>query len=160
VLVQQGQIQIELARKVLVEHRLADAGALGDVVHGGGVVALRHEDFLRGAEQLVPSGTARQASAPRACRLCLLDGCHAASQNRLHAVCAASPSYFSVTVVCAVRAQDFMDRAAAEAAWSPSNGGRGGRAGRKPGTGPPPSPPARLPACPDRPARSSSYLTE
>ena len=78
-LVQQGQVEVELAGEVLVEHRLADARALGDVVHGGRVVALRDEHLLGGAQQLVASGTARQARAARA-RLGLLDGCHAASQ--------------------------------------------------------------------------------
>jgi hypothetical protein len=73
------------------------------------VVALRHEDFLGGAQQLVPTGTARQAGASRARRLCLLDGCHAASQSGPHAVSAATPSYFSVTVLCAVRVQNFTD---------------------------------------------------
>ena len=80
VLVQQGEVEVELAGEVLVEHRLADAGALGDVVHRGGVVALGDEDLLGGAQELVASGSARQACAPRARCLCLLDGCHAASQ--------------------------------------------------------------------------------
>jgi hypothetical protein len=35
---------------VLVEHRLADPGAVGDVVHGGGVETLRHEHVLRSAQ--------------------------------------------------------------------------------------------------------------
>jgi hypothetical protein len=47
VLVEQRQVELELAREVLVEHGLADPGALGDVVHRGGVVALRDEDLLR-----------------------------------------------------------------------------------------------------------------
>ncbi|GAA3046398.1 hypothetical protein GCM10020000_27860 [Streptomyces olivoverticillatus] len=79
VLVQQGQVEVELAREVLVEHRLADAGALGDVVHRRRVVPLRHEDLLGRAQELIASGSARQARASRA-RLGLLDGCHAASQ--------------------------------------------------------------------------------
>ena len=53
VLVEQREVELELAREVLVEHRLADAGALGDVVHRGRVVALGDEDLLRGAQQLV-----------------------------------------------------------------------------------------------------------
>ncbi|GHD69840.1 hypothetical protein GCM10010317_076190 [Streptomyces mirabilis] len=124
VLVQQREIQVELAREVLVENRLADARALGDVVHGGRVIPLRNEYFLGGAEELVASGTARQASAPRACRLCLLDGCHAASQNCPHAVCAAPPSYFSVTPLCAVRAQNFTDRTRAITTQRVTNGVR------------------------------------
>jgi len=45
---------------MLIQHWLRDAGALGDVVHGGRVVALRHEDLLRGGEQLLAAGRARQ----------------------------------------------------------------------------------------------------
>ncbi|GHI87550.1 hypothetical protein Sxan_49140 [Streptomyces xanthophaeus] len=78
-LVQQRQVQVELAREVLVEHRLADPGALGDVVHRGSVVPLRDEDLLSRAQELVPSGSARQSRAPRTRCFGLLDGCHAAS---------------------------------------------------------------------------------
>ena len=39
VLVEQGEVEVELAREVLVEHGLGDPGPLGDVVHRGGVVA-------------------------------------------------------------------------------------------------------------------------
>ncbi|GHJ31200.1 hypothetical protein TPA0910_56330 [Streptomyces hygroscopicus subsp. sporocinereus] len=78
-LVEQGQVQLELAREVLVEHRLADSGALGDVVHRGRVVALGDEDLLGGPQELMTSGSARQARTSWA-RLGLLDGCHAASQ--------------------------------------------------------------------------------
>ncbi|GAA0657115.1 hypothetical protein GCM10009548_24810 [Streptomyces malaysiensis subsp. malaysiensis] len=78
-LVEKGQIQLQLAREVLVEHRLADPGALGDVIHRGRVVALCDEDLLRGSQELITSGSARQARTPWA-RLGLLDGCHAASQ--------------------------------------------------------------------------------
>jgi hypothetical protein len=46
-LVEQGQIQVELAGEVLVQHGLADAGPLGDLVHGGGVVSLRYEHLER-----------------------------------------------------------------------------------------------------------------
>ncbi|GAA1352109.1 hypothetical protein GCM10009612_10090 [Streptomyces beijiangensis] len=79
-LVEQGQIQIQLAREVLVEHGLAHAGPFGDVVHRSRVVTLRDKNFLGGPKELVASGPARQARAPRARCLCLLDGCHAASQ--------------------------------------------------------------------------------
>ena len=41
-----GQVQLPLAREVLVEDRLADAGPVGDVVHRGGVEALGDEDVL------------------------------------------------------------------------------------------------------------------
>ena len=79
-LVEEGQIEVELAREVLVEHGLADAGPLGDVVHRRGVVPLSDENFLGGSQQLVPSCAAWQSRSPRARCLGLLDGCHAASQ--------------------------------------------------------------------------------
>ncbi len=60
-LLEQRQVQLPLAREVLVEHRLADPGPVGDVVHGGGVEALRDEDVLRGAQQLQPAGAPGQA---------------------------------------------------------------------------------------------------
>lgn len=99
VLVEQGEVELQLAGEVLVENGLADSRALRDVVHRRGVVALGDEDLLRGAQQLIASGTAGQPGAPRARRLCLLDGCHAASQNRVRtqshrARCAVGPSYF------------------------------------------------------------------
>ena len=59
-LVEQREVEVELAREVLVEHRLGDPGALGDVVHGGRVVALRDEDLERGAEQLGATSASRQ----------------------------------------------------------------------------------------------------
>src|SRR3712207_8749436 len=37
VLLEQGQVELPLAGEVLVQHRLADPGAVGDVVHRGGV---------------------------------------------------------------------------------------------------------------------------
>ncbi|GAA3375231.1 hypothetical protein GCM10020367_42220 [Streptomyces sannanensis] len=88
-LVEQRQVELEFARKVLVENRLADAGAFRDVVHRRGVVSLCDKDFLSCAQQLVATGSAWQARAPRACRLCLLDGCHAASLVDPFALCAA-----------------------------------------------------------------------
>ena len=35
-LVEQGQVELELAGEMLVEHGLADAGAFGDLIHRGG----------------------------------------------------------------------------------------------------------------------------
>jgi hypothetical protein len=40
---------------VLVEDGFADAGPLGDLVHGGGVVALRDEHLARRVQKLPPS---------------------------------------------------------------------------------------------------------
>ena len=62
-LVEQREVELELAREVLVEHRLGDAGPLGDVVHRGGVVALGDEDLQRGLEQLGAPGGARHPAA-------------------------------------------------------------------------------------------------
>ncbi len=55
--VEQGEVEVELAREMLVEHRLADAGPLGDLVHGRCVVAVGDEHVAGGSEEL---GTARQ----------------------------------------------------------------------------------------------------
>ena len=66
--VEQREVELELARKVLVQHWLGDPGPLGDVVHRGGVVALRDEDLLRRLEQLLAPGRPRQAHRP-ACRV-------------------------------------------------------------------------------------------
>src|SRR4029077_13843179 len=63
-LVPQRQEELELAGEVLVQHGLADAGPVGDVVHGRGVIALRNEHFLGSAEQLPSAGLPRQ---PRGC---------------------------------------------------------------------------------------------
>ena len=63
--VEQREVEVELAGEVLVEHRLGDAGALGDVVHRRGVVALGDEDLERGVEQL---GAALAAGHPAAAR--------------------------------------------------------------------------------------------
>src|SRR6266487_3325983 len=59
-LIEQGEVQLELSGEVLVEHRLAHPGALGDLVHRGRVVALRDEYLLRRIEQLAPPGRAWQ----------------------------------------------------------------------------------------------------
>ena len=66
VLVQQREVEVELAREVLVEHRLGDTGAFGDLVHGGGVVARADEDLLRGLEQLGAACGPWQAQASAA----------------------------------------------------------------------------------------------
>ncbi|GAA3295109.1 hypothetical protein GCM10017708_31820 [Arthrobacter citreus] len=49
---QQRQVQLALARKVLVQHGLADMGGFGDVVHSGSVEPVADKDFLRSAQQL------------------------------------------------------------------------------------------------------------
>ena len=43
-LVDEGEVELELAGEVLVEHRFGDARAGGDVVHRGLVVAVLDED--------------------------------------------------------------------------------------------------------------------
>ena len=66
--IKQGDVEIELAREVLVEHRLAHARALSDVVHGGGVVALRDEDLAGGAQHLrAPLLTGQPGQPASAC---------------------------------------------------------------------------------------------
>jgi hypothetical protein len=57
--VEQREVELELAGEVLVQHRLGDAGAHGDVVHGGGVVALGDEHVLRCGEQLLATSRPR-----------------------------------------------------------------------------------------------------
>ena len=59
VLVQQRQVEIELAREVLVQNRFGDTGAVGDLVHGRGVIAGLDEDGLGGIQQLGAPLTAR-----------------------------------------------------------------------------------------------------
>src|SRR5581483_2712076 len=64
-LVQQRQVQLQLAGEVLVEHRLADSGALRDLVHGSGVVPTLDE-YLKGrVEKLPPPFVPRQPVAAR-----------------------------------------------------------------------------------------------
>ena len=46
-LVEQGQVELELAGEMLVEHGLADARAFGDLIHRGGVVPLGYEHLKR-----------------------------------------------------------------------------------------------------------------
>ena len=62
---EQRVVEVELAREVLVQHRLAHPGALGDGVHRGGVVALRGEDIAGRAEQLHAAGAAGQPDPAR-----------------------------------------------------------------------------------------------
>ena len=62
--VEQGEVEVELAGEVLVEHGLGDAGAVGDVVHGGSVEALGDEDLEGRLEQLGAAFGARQPPAP------------------------------------------------------------------------------------------------
>jgi hypothetical protein len=63
-LVEQCQIELQLARKVLVEHGLGDTGAFGDVVHRGRVVALGDEDLLGRREQLLTACRPGQPGRP------------------------------------------------------------------------------------------------
>ena len=65
VLVEQGEVEVELAGEVLVQNGLGDPGPLGDVVHGGRVVAGLDEDVLGRLEQLGAAGGPRQAAWPR-----------------------------------------------------------------------------------------------
>src|SRR5690606_7960355 len=65
-LVEECEVEIELAREVLIEHRLGDPRALGDVVHRGRVEALGDEDLERRRQQLGAALAARQARAPGA----------------------------------------------------------------------------------------------
>jgi hypothetical protein len=46
-LVEQRQVELELAGEVLVEHGLADARAVGDLIHRGGVIPLGYEHLER-----------------------------------------------------------------------------------------------------------------
>ncbi len=59
-LVQQRQVELELSGKVLVEDRLADARAFGDLVHRRGVIALGNENFTGRSQQLETASGARQ----------------------------------------------------------------------------------------------------
>ncbi len=52
VALQHRYVQLQLAREMLVQDGLAHAGALGDLVHAGGVVAAADEDLAGGREQL------------------------------------------------------------------------------------------------------------
>ncbi|SQD99618.1 hypothetical protein FMEAI12_5500011 [Parafrankia sp. Ea1.12] len=77
VLVEQREIEVELAGEVLVEHRLAHPGPLGDLVHRGRVVALGDEHLAGGPKQLEAArcaGEPRSSARPRLWRRGL--GCH------------------------------------------------------------------------------------
>jgi hypothetical protein len=67
VLVEQREIQLELAREVLVQNGFGDPCTVGDVVHGSRVVANLDEYLLRGLEQLRPPCGARQPYAAATC---------------------------------------------------------------------------------------------
>ena len=64
VVVDEREVEVELARKVLVQDGFADPGALGDLVHRGRVVAVLDEGGLGGLEQLRPARRLRQPLAP------------------------------------------------------------------------------------------------
>jgi len=93
VCVEQCQIKFELAREVLIQHGFGHAGALRDVVHGGGVVTVGDEDILSRGEQLLAAGRAWHANrSPAAVRpLCRGDHRH------LHLTHANLPSITSVS---------------------------------------------------------------
>lgn len=63
--VEQGDVEIELAWEVLVEDRLAHPCSLGDVVHRCGVVALGDEDFPSGTQHLSAAFLARESGQAR-----------------------------------------------------------------------------------------------
>ena len=77
-LVEQREVEVELAREVLVEHGLGDARPLRDVVHRRGVVALGHEHLEGGLHQLgasLPPGHPATAWSRRCVvLLCRLEG--------------------------------------------------------------------------------------
>ena len=52
---QDRQVQLKLAGKVLVKNVFADSGPFGDLVHAGGVVAAVHENLAGRDEQLTTS---------------------------------------------------------------------------------------------------------
>jgi hypothetical protein len=61
---QEREVQLQLAGKVLVENRLGHPGTFGDLVHRRGVVPVRGEDVLSGGQQLRPARGARQTYRP------------------------------------------------------------------------------------------------
>jgi len=67
VLVEQGQIEIQLAREVLVQNGFGDSGAVGDLIHRCGVVSGLDEHFLCSLEKLRPPCRARQPHAASSC---------------------------------------------------------------------------------------------
>ena len=62
-LVEQRQVEVLLAVEVLVEHRLGDAGGIGDVVHRRGVEAPMGEHLHRHVEDLLTAGRGGKAHA-------------------------------------------------------------------------------------------------
>ena len=54
-LLENGQIQVQLAREVLVENRFTDSGSIGDLVHAGGVETPVDEQIASRLEQLPPA---------------------------------------------------------------------------------------------------------
>ena len=54
-LVEEGKVQIQFPREMLVENRLAYAGSVSDVVHSSDVVTLGHEHFAGSDEELSPT---------------------------------------------------------------------------------------------------------
>jgi hypothetical protein len=73
-LLQQRRVERVLGVEVLVEHRLGDAGRLGDGLHRGAAITVPAEDPAGDLEQLRPPGGRRQAGAP---------GSHGALDHRL-----------------------------------------------------------------------------
>ena len=68
---QHRQIQLQLARKVLVQNGFADSRAVGDLVHAGRVVAAVDEDVAGDDEQLAATLVAGQpVAAPVLRSLC------------------------------------------------------------------------------------------
>jgi hypothetical protein len=63
VLVEQGEVELELAGEVLVEDGFGHACPFGDVIHGGGVVPRLDEGGLGCLEELGAAGRARHALA-------------------------------------------------------------------------------------------------
>ena len=86
-LVEQREVEVELAREVLVEHRFGDPGPVGDLVHGGGVVAGLDEHRLGGVEQLGAALAARHPLSAggrvRAGHACPSAGDRSASYGRV-----------------------------------------------------------------------------
>src|SRR5690606_6499093 len=62
-LVDDREVEVELRGEVAVEHRFADAGAVGDVVHRDVVVPLRGEELLGDRQELGPARVPRHAGA-------------------------------------------------------------------------------------------------
>ena len=55
-LVEQRKIQVAFGVEVLIDHRLRDAGGLGDIVHRCTVVALAGKDLHSDIKQLLTTG--------------------------------------------------------------------------------------------------------